>query len=97
LWEFIRRWPAELLVSRFTMATSTPEPPITTVSIEHHKRDHTVSIERHERDHTVSIEHHERDHTVSIERHERDSTTTTTAITTFTAIITTIIHVIGLA
>ena len=35
--------------------------------------------------------------TVSIERHERDSTTTTTAITTFTAIITTIIHVIGLA
>ena len=57
------------------MATSTPERPIT----------------------TVSIERHERDHTVSIERHERDSTTTTTAITTFTAIITTIIHVIGLA
>ena len=75
-----------MLVSRFTMATSTPERPIT-----------TVSIERHERDHTVSIEHHKRDHTVSIERHERDSTTTTTAITTFTAIITTIIHVIGLA
>jgi hypothetical protein len=65
LWGIIRRWPAELLVSRFTMATSTPERPITTVSIERHERDHTVSIEHHKRDHTVSIERHERDHTVS--------------------------------